>query len=106
VAHHKAGLCRALEQEKISSDKRDEILNCIDKDHSKAARNNSDKVMLDYALKLTRLPGSINAEDVSKLRSEGFSDRAIHDICSITAYFNFVNRIANGLGIEIEEDRK
>ena len=61
--------------------------------------------MLDYAIKLTRDPDSIFAEDVDRLKLVGFSDRAIHDICTITAYFNFVNRIANGLGVEVENSR-
>jgi hypothetical protein len=33
-------------------------------------------------------------------------DRAIHDICAVTAYFNFVNRIADGLGVDLEEDER
>ena len=60
--------------------------------------------MLDYALKLTLAPGKIVKEDVDKLRSQGFDDRAIHDICAITAYFAFVNRIADGLGVEVEAE--
>jgi hypothetical protein len=41
-------------------------------------------------------------DDVRELRHQGFDDRAIHDICSETAYFAFVNRIADGLGVELE----
>lgn len=40
--------------------------------------------------------------DISFLRTQGFDDRAIHDICAITAYYAFVNRIADGLGVELE----
>lgn len=58
--------------------------------------------MLDYALKLTRAPGAIMEDDVDQLRARGFDDRGIHDICAITAYFAFVNRIADGLGVEVE----
>ncbi len=58
--------------------------------------------MLDYALKLTVRPQAMEASDVEVLRGQGFDDRAIHDICSITAYFAFVNRIADGLGVELE----
>jgi len=43
-------------------------------------------------------------EDVDRLRTHNFDDRAIHDICAITAYFAFVNRIADGLGVEVEGD--
>lgn len=60
--------------------------------------------MLDYAVKLTRTPGEIGPEDVAPLRQHGFDDRAIHDICAVTGYFAFVNRIADGMGVELEED--
>ena len=58
--------------------------------------------MLDYAVKLTRTPSAITAADIERLFAEGFDDRAIHDICVITAYYAFVNRIADGLGVELE----
>ena len=61
-----------------------------------------DQAMLDYAEKLTRTPASIRAADVNRLRAVGFDDRAIHDLCAIVAYFGFVNRIADGLGVELE----
>ena len=62
----------------------------------------ADRAMIDYALKLTRRPAEIARGDVERLRAEGFEDRAIHDICAITAYYAFVNRIADGLGVELE----
>ncbi len=61
--------------------------------------------MLDYSVKLTPQPREITVADVQILRVAGFGDRAIHDICAITAYFGFVNRIADGLGVELETDR-
>lgn len=61
-----------------------------------------ERSMLEYAAKLTRTPADITSVDVAKLRAAGFDDRAIHDICAITSYYAFVNRIADGLGVEIE----
>jgi alkylhydroperoxidase family enzyme len=58
--------------------------------------------MLDYAVKLTREPWSITREDIDRLRAVGFDDRGIHDICAVIAYYAFVNRIADGLGVEME----
>jgi len=58
--------------------------------------------MLDYAAKLTRTPAAVNQGDIDALRSAGFGDAAILDICQVTAYFAFVNRIADGLGVELE----
>lgn len=60
--------------------------------------------MLEYAVKLTRYPDEIHEEDVSQLRKAGFSDEEILSINLITAYFNFVNRIALGLGVEFTSE--
>jgi uncharacterized peroxidase-related enzyme len=62
----------------------------------------ADRVMLDYAVKLTRTPSEIGPGDIELLRSAGFDDRAVHDICAIAAYYAFVNRVADGLGVELE----
>lgn len=61
-----------------------------------------DRALLAYAAKLTRTPGAMAATDVQALRQAGFGDRAIHDACAIVGYFAFVNRIADGLGVELE----
>ncbi|MFN0180975.1 MAG: carboxymuconolactone decarboxylase family protein [Gemmatimonadales bacterium] len=55
-----------------------------------------------YADQLTRAPASVRREDIDQLRLSGLDDRAIHDACAIVAYFAFVNRIADGLGVELE----
>ena len=75
--------------------------------YPEAARvDDADKAMLAYAVKLTRAPGNVTEEDVTALRDTDFDDRAIHDICTVTAYFAFVNRIADGLGVELESGRE
>ena len=66
----------------------------------------ADRAMLDYAQKLTLTPKDVTEADVEALREHGFDDRAIHDICAITAYFGFVNRMADGLGLELEDDER
>ena len=58
--------------------------------------------MLDYAVKLTLTPWEMVADDVERLRSRGFSDSAILDINQVTGYFAYVNRLADGLGVELE----
>ena len=58
--------------------------------------------MLDYAEKLTRTPGAMQAEDIDPLRRVGFSDTDILHIAEVVAYYAFVNRIADGLGVELE----
>lgn len=61
-----------------------------------------DRAILEYSVKLTERPWSVEESDVTPLREHGLDDRAIHDLCSIVAYFAFANRVANGLGIELE----
>jgi uncharacterized protein YciW len=59
--------------------------------------------MLAYALKLTSDPGSMSEEDVVALRDVGFVDIDILHIAEVTAYFAYVNRIADGLGVPLED---
>ena len=72
------------------------------RDYRSAQLPPTDLAMLDYAVKLTRTPSAIDAADIERLRAAGFDDRAIHDACAIAAYYAFVNRIADGLGVELE----
>jgi uncharacterized peroxidase-related enzyme len=60
--------------------------------------------MLDYVVKLTKTPSIVNQTDVNSLRQCGFSDEDILNINLITGYFNFVNRIVSGLGVEFTPD--
>lgn len=64
----------------------------------------NDRAMLEYADKLTRTPAAVSQQDVDALRQAGFSDAAVLDICQVTAYFAFVNRLADGLGVELESE--
>ena len=59
--------------------------------------------MLAFAVKLTRTPGAMTAEDAGALGEAGFEDAAILDITQVTAYYGYVNRLADGLGVELEE---
>ena len=59
--------------------------------------------MLNYAAKLTERPADIFVKDIDQLRDVGFKDRAILDINQIVAYFAYVNRIADGLGVDLED---
>ena len=58
--------------------------------------------MLDYSVKLTRRPHAVNEDDIQRLRDVGFDDTGILDICQVASYFNYVNRMADGLGVELE----
>ena len=100
--HHGAGLRRTLTEAGMECDARDRLVESFKKDWRTADLAAADRAMLEYAIKLTRAPWEIKAADVRSLGEAGFDDRAIHDICAIAAYYAFVNRIADGLGVEVE----
>jgi uncharacterized peroxidase-related enzyme len=64
------------------------------------------RALLDYCVKLTLAPGDMKRADVAKLRAAGWSDAAIHDAAQVTAAFNYYNRLADGLGIDLEPEMK
>jgi uncharacterized peroxidase-related enzyme len=60
--------------------------------------------MLEFAEKLTLYPCKMKEDDIKSLREKGFSDEEILSITLITNYFNFVNRVANALGVDFSEE--
>ena len=62
------------------------------------------RALCDYAVKLTLEPANVGRADVERLRACGWSDTAIHDAIQVIAYFNYVNRVADAVGIEDEPD--
>lgn len=82
--------------------KNDELVTQLETDYTMADLSGADRAMLDYSAKLTRIPGEMIREDVEKLKTAGFTDRAILDIAQIVAYYAYVNRIADGLGVSLE----
>lgn len=73
-------------------------------DWRRAPLASHDHALCAFAESLTRAPGEIARTDIDTLRSHGFDDRAIHDAVQIIGYFNYINRVADGLGIEPERD--
>jgi uncharacterized peroxidase-related enzyme len=71
-------------------------------DWTQAELSAADRAMLAYAVKLTQEPWSMELADVALLRQAGFSDADILDINQVTAYYAYVNRLADGLGVELE----
>jgi alkylhydroperoxidase family enzyme len=55
-------------------------------------------------VELTREPAAVGAPSIERLREHGWSDRAIHDAIQVIAYFNYINRVAEGVGIGPEPD--
>ncbi len=76
------------------------------RDPGAAPLSKRERALCDYALALTREPGGDHRAPFERLRREGLDDRAILDAAQVTAYFNFVNRLGEGLGVELEPERK
>ncbi|MCG8423016.1 MAG: peroxidase [Proteobacteria bacterium] len=72
-------------------------------DYTKAPLEPRERALLDYAAKLTRKPGAMREADLIPLRDAGLSDRDILDANQVVAYFAYVNRVADGLGVALEE---
>ncbi len=64
------------------------------------------KAIISYTEKLTKTPAKMLEEDLLPLKSVGFNDKDILDLAFVVSYFNFINRIADGLGVELEESYK
>lgn len=94
MVHHRRGLRRLL--------KNDALLAEVETDWRLAELSDKRRAMLEYVVKLTLTPGDMDRSDVESLRSVGFSDRDVLDIVEVTAYYAYVNRIADGLGVPTE----
>ncbi len=61
------------------------------------------RAVLEFAEKVTRDAAKMTKDDIDALRREGFSDEAILDVTCVASYFNYINRMSDALGIELEE---
>ena len=77
----------------------EELAAALRRDYSQAPLAPADRAMLDYAAKLTRGAYRVTSEDLQRLREVGFDDRAILQINLIASWFNYINRVADGLGV-------
>ncbi|MXW68868.1 MAG: peroxidase-related enzyme [Acidimicrobiia bacterium] len=80
----------------------DELADSIERDWTTAALSPKRIAMLRFAVKLTAKPSSVDDADVEALRAAGFSDRDILDIVEVVGYYAYANRVADGLGLELE----
>lgn len=84
--------------------KDDEKIQKLIKDFRNLDLSDKQKTMLEYSEKLTLTPNEVSEDDIQRLRNIGFTDENILNINLIVSYFNFVNRIALGLGVEFSEE--
>ncbi len=73
-------------------------------DHTSADIDDVDRALCDFALKLTQTPAEMTEGDIAQLRAAGLDDVAINDAVQVIAYFNYINRVADSLGVDLEPD--
>ena len=71
----------------------------LESDYKTAPISEQDRVMLDYVVKLTKDATKCSRQDIEGLRGAGFDDRGILQITLIAAWFNYINRVADSLGV-------
>jgi uncharacterized peroxidase-related enzyme len=74
----------------------------IAEDWRTADLSRADRALCEYTEKLTRSPASVGEDDIAALREAGFDDESISSATQVIAYFNYINRIAEGLGVPME----
>jgi uncharacterized peroxidase-related enzyme len=75
------------------------LVAALQADYRKAPVSEQDRVMLDYVVQLTRDATRISRSDHERLRAAGFNDQAILQITLIASWFNYINRVADALGV-------
>jgi uncharacterized peroxidase-related enzyme len=68
-----------------------------------AGLNEPTVALLDFAEKLTESPGGIGPDQIEVLRAAGFDDSGISSCVQVVAYFNYINRVAEGLAVPLED---
>jgi len=76
-----------------------ELVAALDKDYTTAPITSQERVMLDYVVMVTRDATKVRKDDIEALRTAGFDDRGILQITLIASWFNYINRVADALGV-------
>ena len=75
----------------------------LQEDYTTAPVSDAERVMLDYAVQLTKDATRITPQHHARLRAAGFDDRGILQITLIASWFNYINRVADALGVGRED---
>ena len=76
-----------------------ELIEALQKDYTTAPITPQERVMVDYVVKLTKDATKVSPQDHERLRTAGFDDKAILQITLIASWFNYINRVADSLGV-------
>jgi len=80
-----------------------ELIDALKRDYTTAPITDQERVMLDYVVKLTKDATKVWKDDHERLRAAGFDDQAILQITLIASWFNYINRVADALGVGREQ---
>lgn len=97
MQHHGAGLRRLRQDE-------DFIQGLVADWRATVEGNERLSSILAYAERLTLEPASVDEADIDRMRKAGLSDEAILHACEVVSYFNYVNRMADGLSVRLEDE--
>jgi len=75
------------------------LVEALEKDYATAPISAQDRVMLDHVIKLTKDATKVSKDDIDGLRAAGFDDHGILQITLIASWFNYINRVADALGV-------
>ena len=81
-----------------------ELAEHVAHDWRQAELSPRERALCEFAVKLTHLAAEIFQEDIDALRAQGLDDAAISDAIQVVSYFNYVTRVADGVGIEDEPE--
>ena len=84
----------------------DEECRLLQTNYRQASITEREQAILDYAVKLTKTPTAIGRADLELMRQQGMSDVELVDAVHCIGYFNFINRVLDGLGVELEPAMK
>lgn len=83
---------------------REDWLARVARDWRSARLSEVDRALCAYAEKLTRAPAEMTSADVDALRAVGLDDERIHDAIQVVGYFNYINRVAEAVEVDLEPE--
>ena len=82
----------------------DELASHVAHDYRQAELSPRERALCDFAIKLTLAAATVDQSDIDGLKAQGLDDAAISDAIQVVGYFNYVTRVADGIGIEDEPE--
>ena len=87
----------------MAEDQADAFVHAVAGDWRRAPLSPGDRALCEFASKLTLRQHEVTTADLDRLRAAGFDDRAVHDAVQVIAYFNYITRVADALGVDRED---